>query len=215
MLLQILSDFVPPFPGDKRMSNKRFLGFKVMHGVASLLLLVAITALPVVATAAGNRVYYTPVESSFSPYGSLEKIVPEGYGKGINKVTVNASPYTGYTLNFTINNNNNGTSGTTFFETRKGPGNNDLSPGVLLSPTGDFYGNPGLGNTTFLTFPDNSTDVPLYVQVEIPACPDGKSTGTFRIQAHPGGEARQGNGPGVVVFVNCKEGFFPYFGGEL
>lgn len=187
------------------MRKRRIFLFRVTPG-AALLLLLAIMIAPLSALADGNRVYYTPDSNSFTP-GSLVDITAEGHGNGINKVTVNASPDSGYYLNFTINNNNNGTDGTTFFETRKGPGNNDLSPNVT------FLNGDANGNTTYLTFPNDSSDVPLYVQVYIPPCNESEG-GTFRIQAHPGGSAHQGNGPGVVVSVNCNPNFFPGGGGQ-
>lgn len=180
------------------MTNKKILGSGLAFSLASLAALVALIALPLLTMASGNRVYYTPIESSFTPEGSFGGMVAEGYGKGINKLTINAGAAP-YTVTFTINNTNNGTKGTTYFETRKGPGNNDLSPNVKLSSSNDFT---NATNTTFLTFNDTSTDANLYVQVQVPPCTSG-NVGTFRIQAHPSGTAHQGNGPGVVVFVNC------------
>jgi len=161
----------------------------------------------IVSASQANRVFYTPVQSSFVPQGSFGSMIAEGYGKGINKLTVNAGPQA-YDLFFTINNTNESQKpGTTFFETRKGPGNNDLSSFVALSAVpGQFT--EGV-NTTTLNF-NGSAGVPLYVRVHVPPC---GSDGTFRIQAHPGGTDKQGNGPGVVVFVNCNGYVPPVIGG--
>ena len=178
------------------MPNKKLWGFGLAFSMASVLALVALLAVPLLTMASGNRIYYTPVESSFTPAGSFGSMTAEGYGKGINKLVINAGP-TAYTVNFTINNTNNGTIGTTYYQTRKGPGNNDLSPNVKLSPDGDFT---NATNYPSLNFTDATTDVNLYVQVEVPPCTSG-NVGTFRIQAHPGGTANQGNG--VVVYINC------------
>jgi hypothetical protein len=172
--------------------------------MAALLAIIAILSVPLLTRAAGNRVYYSPDPDSFSPAGSFGSMIAEGNGNGINKLTLNAGPEA-YTVTFTINNNNNGTKGTTFFETRKGPGNNDLSGQVKLSPSPDFS---DATNSTYLNFADESNDAPLYVQVEVPACSASQAGGTFRIQAHPGGTAHQGNGPGVVVSVDCN-GYTP------
>jgi hypothetical protein len=185
------------------MATRKFLGLRIIFGLTSLAALVALLSVPLLTRADGNRVYYTPLESSFVPASAFGGMIAEGYGKGINKLTINAGP-AAYTVNFTINNTNNGTKGTTYFETRKGPGNNDLSPNVKLSSTSDFT---NATNTTFLDFTDTSTDANLYVQVDVPPCTSG-TVGTFRIQAHPGGTGHQGNGPGVVVYVNCT-GFIP------
>lgn len=187
------------------MLNRKNLGYRVFFSLTALVALVALLAVPVLTRADGNRVYYTPIQSSFLPADAFGGMVAEGYGKGINKLTINAGPQE-YTVNFTINNTNNGTEGTTYFETRKGPGSNDLSSNVKLSSSGDFT---SATNSTFLSFPNTSTDVPLYVQVDVPPCSSG-TVGTFRIQAHPSNlsTAHQGNGPGVVVYINCT-GYTP------
>ncbi len=166
-------------------------------------LLMAFLVVPSFVSASNaNRVFYTPLPESFMPTGSYGNMIPEGYGKGINKLFINAGPQD-YDVYFTINNTNeSGRSGTTFFETRKGPGNVDLSPNVALSATPGFADNAT--NTLTMDF-TGKVGNPLYVRVHIPAC---GSDGTFRIQAHPGGTAHQGNGPGVVVFVNCN-GYVP------
>lgn len=196
------------------MATRKFLGSRLIFGLTSLAALVALLSVPLLTRADGNRVYYTPLPSSFVPANAFGGMIPEGYGNGINKLRINAGPAPSI-VNFTINNNNNGSSGTTFFETRKGPGNNDLSSKVKLSATLTSDGKPdftGATNTTYLTFPDDSTDAPLYVQVEVPPCTSGVDY-TFRIQAHPGGTADVGNGPGVVVFVSCTGSKVP--GGPL
>lgn len=175
---------------------------RVGGGLALLLMLSLLLVPGIVAASNANRVFYAPDPASFVPEGSFGSMVAEGYGKGINKLTVNAGPEA-YDLFFTINNTNqSGRAGTTFFETRKGPGNNDLSSFVALSATPDFAENAT--NTVTMDFP-GSAGAPLYVRVHVPAC---GSDGTFRIQAHPGGTDKQGNGPGVVVYVNCN-GFVP------
>lgn len=186
------------------MTNQKIIAYRSGLGLALLLAVIAILALPFATKADGNRVYYSPDPNSFTPSGAFGSLIPEGYGNGINKLTINAGPQP-YTVTFVINNNNNGTKGTTFFETRKGPGNNDLSDKVKLSSTPDFS---NATNSTYLTFANGSSDALLYVQVQIPACSSDKDSGTFRIQAHPGGTAHQGNGPGVVVFLDCN-GYIP------
>jgi hypothetical protein len=189
------------------MTHQKIRDYRAGYGLALLLALVALLALPFVTKADGNRVYYAPDTTSFSPVGSFGSMIPEGNGKGINKLTVNAGPEA-YTLTFVINNNNNGTKGTTFFETRKGPTNTDLSGQVQLAAS--LGGLSGATNSTYLTFADGSNDTPLYVRVQIPACSSDKNSGTFRIQAHPSSisTADQGNGPGVVVSLDCN-GYVP------
>jgi hypothetical protein len=186
------------------MTHKRIIGYRIGLGMAALLAIVAILSVPLLTRAAGNRVYYSPDPDSFSPAGSFGSMIAEGSGTGINKLTLNAGPEA-YTVTFTINSNNNGTKGTTFFETRKGPTDNDLSGQVKLAPSPDFS---EATNTTYLNFTDESNQAPIYVQVEVPACSAGQVGGTFRIQAHPGGTAAQGNGPGVVVYLDCN-GYTP------
>lgn len=176
---------------------------RLAMGLSSFAILAVLFTVPLMASASSaNRVFYTVVDSSFSPAGSEQSDIPEGYGKGINKLTINAGPV-GYDVYFTINNTNeSGTSGSTYFETRKGPGGNDLSGNVQLSSVANQFA--GTTNSTTLNFP-GSEGVPLYVHVYVPPC---GSDGSFRIQAHPGGSANQGNASGVMVFVNCN-GYVP------
>lgn len=183
--------------------TKRKSSRKAVLALASSLMLIAILAVPFVASASSaNRVFYMPDGGSFVPTGSFGGDIAEGGGNGINKLTINAGSV-GYYVYFTIHNNNqSGTSGTTYFETRKGPGNNDLSGNVALSATAGSF-TDGV-NSTNLTF-NGTADAPLYVRVYVPPCGSG---GTFRIQAHPGGSAHQGNGPGVVAYINCN-GYTP------
>lgn len=185
------------------MLKSKLLKLRTRFSAIAILTMLAMVMVPSIAAASqANRVFYTPVASSFMPAGSFGGMIAEGDGKGINKLTINAGPQ-GYDVYFTINNTNESEKpGTTFFETRKGPGNNDLSGAVALSAVPGQFTN-GV-NTATLTF-NGSLGVPLYVRVHIPPC---GSDGTFRIQAHPGGTAKQGNGPGVVAYVKCN-GYVP------
>jgi len=140
-----------------------------------------------------------PDQSSFNPAGAWGGDIANGGGNGINKLTILGTAEGG-TVDFIVRNNNeSGRTGTTLFEVRKGPGNNDLSGGVTLANNPDYADG---GQTTLVTFSGKGLDAPLYVRVSLPPCAEG---GTFRIQAHPGGTVHQGNGPGVVVFLACGQ----------
>ncbi|HEX2914713.1 MAG TPA: hypothetical protein VH186_28185 [Chloroflexia bacterium] len=178
--------------------HKRKLSLRLI-GALSALLMVAMVAVPIIALASNaNRVFYMPDQSTFSPSSAWGGDIPEGGGNGINKLTLTGDT-SAYWVTFVVRNNNeSGRTGTTFFETRKGPGNVDLSPYVQLSATSDFS---GASNTVVIPF-NGTNDSPLYVRAYVPACP---SDGSFRIQAHPGGTTNQGNGPGVVVNIDCSK----------
>jgi hypothetical protein len=177
----------------------RFLSKKIL-GFLSLALLLSIVTVPFIASAAGpgNRVYYSPDASSFNPAAAYGGQIANGGGNGINKLTILGTPDGGY-VDFIVRNNNDRANGKTLFEVRKGPGNVDLSSNVLLANNSDYN---GAGQTTLVTFASANADAPLYVRVLTPPCAQG---GTFRIQAHPGGTVHQGNGPGVVVHLECGQ----------
>jgi len=182
-----------------RFMYKQLLGKKLL-GIMSLVFALSVMAVPFMASASNaNRVFYMPDQTTFNPAAAWGGDIANGGGNGINKLTILGTAQGG-TVDFIVRNNNeSGKTGSTLFEVRKGPGNNDLSGGVTLANNAAYADG---GQTTLVTFSGKGVDAPLYVRVSLPPCAEG---GTFRIQAHPGGTLHQGNGPGVVVFLACGQ----------
>ena len=167
-------------------------------------------ATPTMFTSNGNRVGYNPDPTSFLPIGSYGSDIAEGGGAGINKLTINAGPQAYYVF-FTVKNTNDssvwGQQNVGIDVRDQGSGNMVSGGYVSISLTPQLFVN---GNTQVISSygsGPNPSDVPVYVRMLVPPCP-GSDKAVVRLQAHPDVHGHPGNGPGVMIEINCN-GYTP------
>ena len=165
---------------------------------------------PTMFTSNGNRVGYNPDPTSFIPVGSFGGDIAEGGGAGINKLTINAGPQAYYVF-FTVKNTNDssvwGQQNVGIDVRDQGSGNLVSGGYVSISLTPQQFVN---GNTQVISSygsGPNPSDVPVYVRMLVPPCP-GSDKSVVRLQAHPDVHGHPGNGPGVMIEINCN-GYIP------